>query len=354
MKERRCLFKNLKKSINDDISKIKIRIHRFRLSGPYLWSDLDGKIGKLKINEVYNASERMPNYKKNAFVRFKNRNLSVFLNPKEGTLPQCIIELSYPYQKLLSNLQSELPRLKVSFAEYTIDIFFENHKNVKKYFNLIYRYIYFRNQKEMVLHSNKELDDDSRKINAWVFTDKMKLYERGPDKKINKGGYWLLNDVDRIRIELKAKWRDLNSNGLNNLELFLKNPLFTSLLKNRFKFKRFKSSVNNVPSEYDDYYVKDSKGHSGAFQNQYLYLKDRKYVKNISQSIEDVPELLPLYYRILSKIDLREKKWLQKYEEINKDRIIKEKIIKKKTKWEVISLEEAMQMQKDLIANNYS
>ena len=253
MKKRRRLLQKLKKSILEDISKIEIKIHRFILSGPYLWSDLNRKIGKLKLNDTYSRSKRMPNYRKQAFVRFRKRSLTVFLNPTKGALPQCMIEMSYPYQILLSKLRSKLPDLKVSAAEYTIDLFFEDPEDVRKYFNLIYRYIYFPYQKELVLHSDKELDDITRDKNAWVFTKKMKLYERGPDNKIKKsGGYWLLDDVDRIRIELKAKWKDLKPYGLTSLKLFSKNPKFDLMLKDKFRFKRFKESATNLPSEYDD------------------------------------------------------------------------------------------------------
>jgi hypothetical protein len=252
-----------------------------------------------------------------------------------------VIELSYPYQVLLSDLRSKLPQLKVSRAEYTIDIFFNNPKDVKRYFQLIYRSIYFPNQKQMVLHSDNELDDAIRSKNAWVFMDKMKLYERGPDDLIKKGGYWLLDDVDRIRIELKAKWRDLYPYGLNNLKLFSKNPKFYLMLKHRFGFKRFKKSVNNISGKYECYRAKDSEGHSGAFQNQYLYLKEHKSVNNISQSIEDVPELLPLYYRILSKIQNRENKWVKKYREVNSEEISKEEKLKERTGWIAISIDEA-------------
>lgn len=329
------------KSIHDDISKIEIKIHRFRLSGQYIWSDLDGIIGKLKVNDKYRRSKRMPKYAKQAFVRFRNRNLTVFLNPISGAIPLCVIELSYPYQVLLSDLRSKLPELNVSRAEYTIDIFFNDPKDVKKYFSLIYRSIYFPNQKQIVLHSDNELDDAIRSKNAWVYTDKMKLYERGPDDLIKNGGYWLLDDVDRIRIELKAKWRDLYPYGLNHLKLFSKNPKFYLMLKHRFGFKRFKKSLHKISDEDECYYAKDSEGHSGAFQNQYLYLKEHKSVNNISRSIEDVPELLPLYYRILSKIQKREHKWEEKYRMVNNEGISKEDELKKRTGWTTISIGEA-------------
>lgn len=341
MKKRRRRLKKLKKSILKDIAKIKITIHRFGLSGTYIWPALDRKIGKLKLNDKYRPSERRSNYRKHAFVRFRKRNLTVFLNPIEGAFPQCVIEMSYPYQKLLSKLRSKLPDLKVSFAEYTIDIYFENPEDVRKYFALIYRYIYLPYQKEMVLHSDKKLDDITRDKNAWVYTKNMrlKLYERGPD---NKTGYWLLDDVDRIRIEFRATWGDLNRYGLTDLKLFSKNPKFYLMLKDRFRFKRFKESANNLPSEYEAYSAKDSQGHSGSFHNQFLYLKKRNAVKNISQSTEDVPELRALYARIFDKIIRREENWEKKYREVNWKEVEKAEKFKKKTGWETtISIEEA-------------
>lgn len=345
MVERRRVINKLMMSINEHISKIEVKIHRLRLSGNYEWDDLDGIIGKLKMNDQYIPHKRMPNYRTNAFVRFRKRNLTLFLNPMKGGIPKCIIELSYPYQILLSKLRSKLPGLHVWRAEYTIDIFFENPEHVKKYFFLIYSSIYFPYQKDMTLHSHKELDDKTRDKNAWVFTKKMKLYERGPDNKVQREGYWLLNDVDRIRIEFKANYRDLYEYGLNSLKLFSKNPLFTLMLKDRFSFKRVKESVNNLPGAHYDYPVKDVKGHAGAFQNFYLYYKSKKVVKNLSQSIEDVPELLPLYYRILHKIRQREKRWQEKYAEVNKEIIAREKKSEKNGGWKAISIEEDRQEQ---------
>jgi len=263
--------------------------------------------------------------------------------------------MSYPYQKLLSKLRSKLPDLKVSFAEYTIDLYFENPEDVRKYFALIYRYIYFPYQKEMVLHSDKKLGDITRDKNAWVYTDKMKLYERGPKNEAEEDGSWLLANVNRIRVEFKAKWVDLNRYGLTSLKLFSKNPKFDLMLRDRFKFKRFKESANNLPSEYEAYSAKDSEGHNGAFHNQFLYLKKRKAVKNISQSTEDVPELIPLYARIFDRIIRREENWEKKYREVNWKEVEKDEKMKKKTGWETISIEEAKHLQmKTIVKPNKS
>ncbi len=353
MNKRRRILKKLKKSILKDITKIQVRIHRIGLSGKYYkWVDLEEEIGKLKLNDAYRPNERRKNYGTQAFGRFMNRKITVFLNPTEPYIPQCLIEMSYPNVKFLSKLRSKLPDLKVSFAEYTIDLFFKNSDDVKKYFALIYRYIYFPYRKEMVLQLDKKLGDKTRDKNAWVYVDedRMKLYERGPDDEIEKGGYWLLENVDRIRIEFRAEWKDLDKHDLVSLKSFSQNPQFDIMMRDKFRFKRFKKSVNNnLPTEYDEYSVKDLKGHSGAFQNEFLYLKKRKAVKNISQSIEDVPELKPLYARILYRIITREEKWEKKYRQVNRKELAKIEKVEKKTGWTMLSLEEAKKLQREIL-----
>ena len=343
LKRRKRLLKNLKKSIVPSISKIMIRIHHVRLSGHYyLWSDLKDKIGKLKVDDEYCSDKRMPNYAKQAFGKFRKRKLTVFLNPIKGYLPQCIIEMSYPYEILLSKLWSKLPLLRVSFAEYTIDLFFKSPKDVKKYFKLLYRYIYFPYQKELLLHLDKKLSDKTRDINAWASTEKMKFYERGPDNKQRRERHWSVDDIDRIRIEFRAEWEDLDRKGLVSLELFSKNPKFELMLKNKFAFKRFKKTANNnLPGEYENYSAKDRKGHSGAFQNQYLYFKGLKSTSNISRATENVPGLKPLYDQIISKIKRRDKKWQKKYRKLHRSKIAESGKIREESGWKILSIEEA-------------
>lgn len=307
----------LKKYILSDISKIKIRIHRIRLSGPYIWNDLDKKLGKLKLNDNFD-SKRMPNYKKQTFAFFEGRRLSIFLCPINGTLPQCMIELSYPGVNFLTKLYKRLPELQVSSAEYTIDLFFDKPEDVKKYFRLLYKYIYFPYRKQFNLESDYLLRDERRYKNAWIFAGKMKMYERGLDKERQKTGYWLLDDVDRIRIEFKANWTDLNKHNLTDLSRFAEDPKFAEMLINKFYFKRFKSSKNNhLPAEYEKYKSRDRKGHNGAFHTQYLHEKKRGNIKNIAQQVENVQELMPLLAAIHSKIERRNKSWRKNYDKLN-------------------------------------
>lgn len=331
-------LEKLKTSILPSIKNIKVRIHRIRLTGHYTFRDLE-ELGNLKVNDQYRPSDRMKHFEKHAFLRFRDRKLTVILHPDVGYLPQCIIEMSYPREKLLLALNKKLAWLNVSYAEYTIDLFFNNSDDVKKYFRLLYRYVYFPYQKVFTLHSDKKLSDSTRDTNAWVFTKRMKLYERGPDKKKKINGGWLLNGVDRIRIEFKASWKDLRKHGLTSLEMFSMDPKFELMLKNKFSFKRFKkSSTNNLPSEYEKYTAKDSKGHSGSFQNQYLLAMEKGNIENMSQSIEDVYELMLLRDQIYHKIKERNKKWESRYEELYNVEIAKYR--KRHTIWRTISIAE--------------
>lgn len=340
----RLKFKNLKNSIKDDLKRIVVMVHRIRLSGRYYkWIDVEA-LGNLKVNNNPAALKRMPGYNKQVYVWFCGRKLTVYLNPTKGCMPQCIIEMSNPRPVFLSKLCSKLPELKMSVAEYTVDLYFDN-QDVRKYFELIYRYIYFQHQNELTLYSKMELADTKRWKNALVRAGKMKLYERGPDnkkKKDGRGGYWLLQDVDRIRIEFRAKKQDLDKHGLALLRLFSKNPLFTRMLEQKFRFRRFKSS-SGLPTEFSVYNAMDSQLHSGAFHNQYCEIKNTGLIKNMTQVVEDVPELKPLLAKILYKVLRREERWKNKYEAIHG--VKKEKSVKmEESPWETHGVAELKHM----------
>jgi hypothetical protein len=166
-------------------------------------------------------------------------------------------------------------------------------------------------QRKCITITKGRLASKGRKQNAVTRMEKMKIYERGPDEKREKY-YWLVSDLDRIRIEYTAKRRDLQKLDIDSLAEFIKNPHFNSTMNNKFSFKAFRRNKYLV-GEYDKYKTRDIHGYKGAFQTEYIAIthinKKRKLVSNLPQYLYEVKEFIPLNRLILEKIVSFEKRW---------------------------------------------
>ncbi|MGO9138740.1 MAG: hypothetical protein ACLP9S_02755 [Syntrophales bacterium] len=308
--EARKLLLNLrKKSVLLSISKIKVRFHKIWLSGSYNWNQLEERIGKLKMGD----NSWMPKYRTLAYRQLRDRSLTIFVNPIDNFLPHCFFGTSYPTQAFLVKLNMLLPGLNISSVEYTIDMF-SDFISVRNNFCILRRYLYFPHQNNTELYKDGELR--SNKYNVTLEAKKMKMYERGPDDKRMGGAGWPLKDIDRLRIEFTADRNDLNRAGIRELENFIKDSKFSSIMESKFKFRRFKKTAPRLPREWEIYKARDLLGHIGSFQSEYELAKIR--YQNVGQYLEDVKELRPLYSWLLLEMAVHEDNWVERYNRLQK------------------------------------
>lgn len=314
-KARRAL-KRRKKSILHDLRKVEIKIHRIILRGDYHSPELHNRLGKYKVLNKYehgSENQRRSSYQIFAVKQFPETKLTIhtYLDKDRQFLPKTILETSYPSKQFLAHLCLIMPDLYVVSAEYTIDLLFNNPYHVMKYFRLLRRYMYAPFQRKCITLTKGRLASKGREQNAVTRMEKVKIYERGPDEK-REYYYWLVSDLDRIRIEYTAKRRDLQKLDIDSLAEFIKNPHFNSIMNNKFSFKAFRRN-KYLLGEYDKYKTKDERGHKGAFQTEHIAIthinKDHKIISNLSQYLVTVKEFLPLNELIFEKIHSFEKRW---------------------------------------------
>jgi len=138
-----------------------------------------------------------------------------------------------------------------------------------------------------------------------------KVYERGEDKN-KKGDGWNYDDVDRVRLEHTADWKELRKHKIITLEDLIREPKFHEINKDIWKFKRFRQtkwSKKKFPQEWEDYSEEDDnrndkgEGYPGSFQALYKALgKPRAYV-------EPVPELTPLRESLIGAMKVFDTNW---------------------------------------------
>jgi len=308
--KKRRIINKLKRELMANLDRIEIKLHRFCFSGPYKWADVDGVFGIIKKLDPDDDSK----YNKFGVINSEYGKITVELWPKFPTKKiQCLMRIVDPSLDFLYDLSNKLPKMTPYEGEYTVDLFFKDKQRIQKYFRVLYRYIWLKWRDDCYLISNKHLNAKSRTENAVFKSDKLKMYERGPDDKEKKRDghpYWESSDVDRIRIEYTASNDDFENNGLRDLKEFVKNPKFFSILNNKFEFSIFTES-NRTIKEFDNYCYRDKNGHSGAFTIQRLHLK--KKIKNIRQYVKDEPMLYILKKEILKAIKKHEDNWISRY-----------------------------------------
>lgn len=122
---RRRKIEKRKALLVSSIEKIRPKLHRFTMAGPYSYSKLIQVFGSIKISNDHVSLERQPNYKKQAFAYFNKKRFTIFIDPvyvSKDNRNLCLIETSSPTRRLLSELLAKLPELTVSSVEYTLDI----------------------------------------------------------------------------------------------------------------------------------------------------------------------------------------------------------------------------------------
>jgi hypothetical protein len=310
--KRRKYFVRLKKGLIKDIVEIEVKIHQIWVTGQYTLTDLQEFFGRLAITPA--QSNRAGYYQKIAYKWRNERKFTILSSPTKGYIPQSKIEIPNPSQRLLFNLLNQFPDLAVSKAEYTIDVFYHNPKEVRRYFYLLRRYAYFRFQRNITFYSDKKNLKNSKR-NMTLYAGAIKIYERGDDEDkisyaVDKKG-WPYDKMDRVRIEVSADNPILKNHDVVDLSKFLESVKFEDIFINRLLFKRFVSSAKRLPQEYGHYKNKDSSGHGASFSAEFEYAK--KIYKNRAQFITDVSKFIDFKKLLICKIREFEDKWSRHY-----------------------------------------
>jgi hypothetical protein len=128
-------------------------------------------LGDLKIDDTFMPEIRNPKYDRKAIKRYESFYLIIFVNPKKNCYPWCSIEVHpekdlpvQTYKDFLKELDSNLPDLKVSLVEYTIDLFCNSPKEVNSLFWFIRRCLYIPAQREVVTYDNKVKNENGKVI----------------------------------------------------------------------------------------------------------------------------------------------------------------------------------------------
>jgi hypothetical protein len=269
------------------ITRAEARLHRINLS-----SDEHGYKELLKLGDFKDASNfgwQNPNYDRKYTRHSKDFSLNAFVNPKKRYRPRMMVYI-YPrkdlspeeHKRFLNQLNSSLPRLKVSSVEYAVDLFCKSPDTVRGLFEVIIKYLYIRSQREIIIIDNSENRHSNRLYRIGKY---YKMYERGKDihKQREKG--WHVKDLDRVRFEFTADREKLKEREIKTLEDLIDDPKFIYLNFKKYLFRQFKYTKRSrkllgpygkrLPAPYERYKAKDKSGVSGTYHSEYFKLKEK-------------------------------------------------------------------------------
>ena len=227
-----------KKKALDNIEEIKLFLHRHRFSENYIYADLTRRLEKkFKIYRSSTALKRMPNYRAVGCLKHMGFDLTIFLEPIEKNIPKCIIEVSELTHGYLVCLNLLLPYLKISFVEYTIDLYCPDLDSVQNLFDVLTRYCYVPYAGEPLIFSGfRSPYQVSSGLNRTCYLGNLKIYERGPDEKRFEKG-WKQKHLDRVRVEFKASRNYLLRKGIDKLKDLIINSKFSEIMLKKLPFQ---------------------------------------------------------------------------------------------------------------------
>jgi hypothetical protein len=137
------------------------------------------------------------------------------------------------------------------------------------------------------LYGEEQAWGDKSRMNMTYRVSGVKFYERGSDDEKKKKG-WVLENVNRVRLEHSAIRKTLVKYEIHVLSDFVERPQFHAINGDIFVFKCFEGS-KILPHYWDAYKMLDEKGYGGCFQ---LELNRRRHdVKNVHQYMRNVRKL---------------------------------------------------------------
>lgn len=301
------------------ITEVKAFIHRINLHvDDYSYEEITTWIGKGKVFKAEDNKYHYNNlYKNCSYHSCKNHKITVYWNPVQPFYKHYRFSLTTHSQKILNYLAEKIPELKISTAEYTIDIMCKDREAVSDMFYVLRRYMYFPHRMNTDTIGGKFSGIEAeRETNAayyvWQRAKGKKdivIYERGDDCS-RVGKQWPYDTVDRVRIEFLIRHRQLHNYNVKSVKRFVANNHFSELVQKRFRFCTFKKG-GRLPQPYQDYCSEDNKNNAESFQEEYMQAK--KVIKNISQYLVEADELAPLYSMITEAIQQFEDNWSRRY-----------------------------------------
>jgi hypothetical protein len=282
----------------EGITRSEARLHKIKIS-----SRNHGYQAVIKLGDFKDASDigwQNPLYDKKYIRQFPNFYTNAFVNPKKRFFPALSMSI-HPrrdispekHKQFLTWLNSCLPDLNVSQVEYAVDLFCGSPDSVRRVFELIKKCLYIRRQRKINI-----IDDSMRKPypgRVYHLGKSFKVYERGKDFQQQQGNYWLLGNLDRVRLEYIAKQTILKKHGIKTLQDLIHDPKFIYVNWDSYLFRYFDFSQRlrdrfgpygkRFPAPWERYRVKDNDGHSGAFHLEYFHAKDT--LKNVSPYLRD-------------------------------------------------------------------
>lgn len=301
------------------ITRISALIHRVRLSVPKSsLQDVTSVIGTGKVYpKTLNKWHQLPQYNKVSYHTYREFATTLYSSPRQQFLPNFMLILNNHNQGVLSSLAKGIPDLKVSSAEYAIDVYCKEPASVSRLYYILRRYMYFPRRMRPTTVGGKfnGIYVDRETNSAYYVWQRAKskkdivVYERGDDAyKKNKG--WPYNKIDRVRIEFLIRSRKLSQFGISELAEFVKDNKFNRIIKDRFRFCRFENS-QLLPSWSQDYNSKDLSGNCESFQQEFVSAKGS--IKNIGQYIQEFSPLAGLRDDIQKAVCDFEAAWKEKF-----------------------------------------
>lgn len=304
----------------EGITSVTTSIHRLKLSANGV--TLDQMFSVLKPGKLHRAtsnnSHYEPSYKYVSYHVYKGCRISLYCGPEYGYLPDFRLSITNHDQKILYFLARAIPSLKVSTAEYTIDLGCKNPDCVSRLYYVLRRYMYFKNRSRTSMVGGEftgiDVDRDTNSaFYVWQRALGMKdivIYERGDDcDKDGKG--WPYEKINRARIEFIARSIILKSLEISQLSEFVKNNMFTEFIDKKINFCVFKKS-EKLPQSFQDYNARDKSGNIECFQEEYHLAY--KHLKNVCQYVEEATELAPLKTLIVSTANNFQSDWVSRHE----------------------------------------
>ena len=190
------------------------------------------------------------------------------------------------------------------------------------------RYIYFPNKREIKLFKsegqnctyyvgNKKkksfFDHDLFQEHKLRLDPQSKLYEWGkkPLKDGRREGRHR-DSLDTVRLEYTAYRRNL-ARSIDKLTDFLTDCRFRKIVKNSFKFRKFKDTSKAFPKEWEKYNKKDLDGFNNSFQEEY----NQSNNLNPSQHIVEPKRFENFKFKLSVAMDNFDKKWRDLYKANN-------------------------------------
>jgi hypothetical protein len=298
------LTANNEVDVTDGSFRIHPQLHFISFSLQYIdYTVLRQLLNPHEIKSDYRYDHRIKNYK-NFYHLSINRRLQynpiyLWTNPYNKYFPGVILGVSLPKniqdaKSILSFIAGKLPKLKISYIEYTIDYMvdtpreaLELQKAFEQYTKVLYNRI-----------------SPNQKAGYVKYSKLLRFYCRGKDKNKQKGeNKWPNNFYDRVRCEyiLTRDKKMVVKLRLNTIEDLIKDTNFSRAINSRIQFKQAKYDAKYFPKIWESPYS----NFQSTYQNQKQIIAPGRVYKDI-ENFNMFSALMQEQERVISRF---EEKW---------------------------------------------